>query len=709
MAKSQLSDEELLAAISAAEAVAIGATQGDIASDRADAIDRYLGRAYGDEQPGRSSVVSRDVADVVEGVLANVIKPFVSGDQLVQFDPISEEDEEQAKQETDYINYVVLERNNGFLCLTSACKDALLLRNGYLKANWKKRSDIIIETYTGQSDEEVALLLQDKDVELVGHREYPDPMSQGALDQMGQPAATMLHDVRLRRARPTEYVEVMPIPPDEVLVSDRATGPSLQDVDFVQHRVHVSLSDVRQMGYKVDDDIGDDDDSFEVESDSRDRFASAYGEEDPTQDPARRIVLFKETWLRIDRDGDGIAELRRVCQVGQKLLADEEADIVPIACGTGTVMPHEHLGVSAYDMVADLARLKTALMRSFMDAKYLSTAPRMVVNVDSVNVDDLLISRPGGIIRTTGVPGNDVFPLLTPDTGASALQGLEYLDSVRENRTGYTRYAQGMDSDSLINKTATGLMQATSQSQLRLEMISRTIAETLLRDLFRIVHALTLKHSTKDEKVRLRNKWVTISPRSWVKRTDLQISVGLGSGTGDQVLQKLMALNPLFQQAMQMGLAGQQEAYNYAAEVLKAAGFKNPDRFVKAPQPGAPPPPQQPNPLLQVEELKQKSLHALKDKEFQFEAQKGQQEVQAKAGLEQQRMQNEIAAQNAQAQADMAVEQYKIDKQAELERYKADLDAQTRLQIADMQIRSNAAIASQRQIDGNPNNGEMRQ
>lgn len=709
-----LSDEELLAAIDAAEAVAIGATQGDIASDRSDAVDRYLGRAYGDEQEGRSSVVSRDVADVVEGVLANVLKPFISGDQLVQFDPISAEDEEQAQQETDYINYITLERNNGFLVLTAAVKDALLLRNGYVKCNWTKRSDIVIETYTGQSDEEVALLMQDKDVEVMGHAEYPDPMSAGALDQQGQPAQTMLHDVRVRRARPTEYVEVIPIPPDEVLVSDRATGPSLQDVDFVQHRVHVMLSEVRQMGYDVDDDIGDDLSAESLEERSRDRFGDGTEWDDPTNDPARRLVMFKETWIRVDRDGDGIAELRRVCQIGQTLLADEEADIVPIACGTGTLMPHEHLGVSSYDMVADLARLKTALMRSYMDNKYMSTQPRMVVNVDTVNVDDLLISRPNGIIRTSGQPGTDVVPLVMPDTGASALQGLEYLDSVRENRTGYTRYAQGMDSDSLINKTATGLMQATSQSQLRLEMISRTIAETLLRDLFRIIHALTLKHSTKDEKVRLRNKWVAISPRSWVKRTDLQISVGLGTGTGDQLLAKLTALNPLLQQAMAMGLAGPQEAYNYGAEVLKAAGFKTPDRFIKPPkidpQTGeAAQPPQRPDPLVQVEQIKQQSAHALKDKELAAQAQQGQQDAQVKAALEQQRMTNEIQAQNAQAQADMAVEQYKIDKQAELERYKAELDAQTRLQIAQMQIEASAIQAAQRQNDGNPNNGEARQ
>ncbi len=629
----------------------------------------------------------------------------------MQFDPVSSEDEEQAKQETDYCNYIVLERNNGFLVLNSAVKDALLLRAGYVKCNWTKRSDIVLETYTGQSDEEIALLLQDKDVEVVGHVEYPDPMAAGAIDQQGMPVNAMLHDVKVRRSRPTEYVEVVPIPPDEVLVSDRAPGPSLQDVDFVQHRVTVMLSEVRQMGYEVDDDIGDDNSAESLEDDARARFSGSE-DDDPTSDPARRLVLLKETWIRIDRDGDGIAELRRVCQIGQTLLADEEADIVPIACGTGTIMPHEHLGVSVYDMVADLARLKTALMRSFMDAKYLSTAPRLVVNPDNVNIDDLLISRPGGIIRTSGVPGNDVFPLLTPDTGASALQGLEYLDAVRENRTGYTRYAQGMDSDSLINKTATGLMQATSQSQLRLEMISRTIAETLLRDLFRIIHALTLKHSTKDEKIRLKNKWVTISPRSWVRRTDLQISVGLGSGTGDQMLAKLTALNPLIQQAMQMGLAGPLEAYNYGAEVLKAAGFKNPDRFLKPPQPNPQTgqvemPPPQPNPMVQAEQIKAQSAQQIKGMELQAQGQQGQQEAQMKAALEQQRMTNEIQAQNAQAEADMVLAREKMQADMALEQFKAQLASETRVKEKLIEIAGNvlsASMAPERE-DG-PDEGE---
>src|SRR6185369_3052828 len=316
-----MTDAELLGAISAAEEMSLGTSRGQVATDRTEAMDRYLGRPYGDEIQGRSQVVSRDVADVVEGVTANVIKPFVGGDEIVQFEPRDEQDEEAAKQETDYINFITLERNNGFINLVSAVKDALLLRNGYIKAQWTVRSDVISETYQGLSDEEATLLSQDEDVEVIQHSEYPDPAAAlyaQVLGQAQQPPT--LHDIKVRRNKPTEFAEQLPIPPDEIIVSDRVRSASLQDADFVQHRVHLSLSALRQMKYDVADDISDDDRGETMEELGRNRFGqSGQIWDDETNDPARRMVLFKESYIRIDRDGDGIAELRRVCSVGQNL------------------------------------------------------------------------------------------------------------------------------------------------------------------------------------------------------------------------------------------------------------------------------------------------------------------------------------------------------------------------------------------------------
>jgi hypothetical protein len=661
-----LTDEAILAAIDAGESTAIGPLTSEVASDRADALDRYLGKPYGDEQQGRSQVVSRDVADVVEGVTANVLKPFVSGDEIVKFDPRGPEDEQQAEQETDYINFVALERNNGFLTLTSFVKDALLLRNGYIKCGWRKREDVVVETYVGLSDDELNALAQDEDVEITGHNEYPsiNPMETGQT----------LHDVTVRRKQATEYVETQPAPPDEIMVSQRTTEPSLQNADFVQHRVHKTLSELREAGYKVDDDLTDDDDSNQtLESYARQNYGIP-GEmwDDPTMDPSRRLVLFKETWMRLDVDEDGIAELRRICSVGHTILANEEATIVPIASAAAVIMPHRHLGVSIYDLVKDLAQIKTALTRGTLDNLYLTNNAEKIVNVDAiVSIDDFMASRPGGIKRVSGDPNAAVVPLTTPFIGAGALQTLEYMDSVREERTGYTRAAQGLDAEALRNSTATGVMQAQSQAQLRLEMIARTIAETGLRDLFRIIHALTLQHSTRAEKVRLRNKWVMVNPREWVRRTDLSISVGLGSNSGQQQIQNLMLIGQAQQTAMPLGIVQPQNVYNTLRKLANAAGFKNPDEFFTPPQPGQQPP-SKPDPLVQAAQIKAQSDQQQHAMDLQADAQKFQAEQQAK----QQQIAMDAEAKRQDQQNSLVLQQSNDQRQAQLDQLSHEREIQ---------------------------------
>jgi hypothetical protein len=690
-----LTNEQVLAAIEAAEQTAFGS---ELATDRAEAMDRYMGKPYGDEKPGRSQVVSRDISDVVEGVTANVLKPFVGGDKVVMFNPRGPEDEEGAQQETDYINFVVMERNNGFVVLNSGVKDALLLRNGYLKCGWTKRDDVTIEKYQGLADEELALLAQDEDVEIVGHSEYPDPFGQGAAMMAPQQAPQempMLHDVQVRRKQPTEYVEVMPTPPGEMRVSSRATEPSLQKADFVQHRTHKTLSELRELGYKVPDDILDDEDSAATVEDLARALEDADTDQwnDQTADAARRLVLFKETWIRLDKNEDGIAELRRICSVGKNLLADEEADLIPIACFTPVLMPHRHEGVSVYDLIKDIAETKTAMLRSHLDNRYLINNAEKVVNVDVIeNIDDFMVSRPGGIKRVRGDPMGAVAPIVVPDTGSGALMTLEYLDSIRENRTGYTKAAEGMKSGSLSTDTLGELQMQQSQSGIRLEMIARTIAETGLRDLFRIVHALTLKHSSRAEKIRLRNSWTVVNPREWVRRTDLSISVGLGSTTGPQQMQNLTMIAQAQQQAMPLGIITPENVYNTLAKLATAAGFKNPEEFFtkpektpkKDPQTGEPvigqdgqpvmesAMPQNKDPMVQAQEIKTNG-----------DLQKAQMDQQAEG----QRMQMDQQREAAQAQADMAVAQQKAQLDIQLRREELEAEYAFKREELDLEYR----------------------
>lgn len=711
----KLSDAQILAAISAAEETALGSVSGAVSADRADAVDRYYGKAYGDEVPGRSSVVSRDVADVVEGVVANVVKPILSGDSVVQFTPQGPEDEAAAQQEGDYCHDVAFNRNNGFVWVVSAVKDALLTRVGYVKADWEVRSDQNVETYDGLSDDELNMLVSEDEVEVLEHSEYPDPVAAMAAQmQQPQPPAMammqgqspgaqqppqvpMLHDVKIRVVRPKEFVKIEPVPGDEVLVSDHARTTSLQDLDFVQHRPRKSISELRQAGYIVDDDIVDDEQGETIEELGRQRFGSTGTDDDSTGLASRRRVMFKESYIRIDKDGDGVAELRRICTVGQTILryknrdgktvlADEECDIINLAGFTGVLVPHQHLGMSVYDLVQDIARIKTALLRSYLDNRRLQNDGRWAVDVDRCNVDDFLVSRPGGVVRGQGNPAEWAMPLVAPDTSTGALQGLEYLDSIREQRTGYTRNSAGIDNDALTNRTASGMSMQLSQSQLRLEMIARTIAETGLIDTFRIIHALTLKHSTKADKARLNGKWVEVNPREWVRRSDIRVSLGIGIGTPEQQLAKLMGLFPVVQQAQAAGLVGVQQVYNLTNEAFKLSGYKSADKFLKTPetdpqtgQPKEPQPP--PPPEIQVEQMRQQGKQA----ELQATQQADAQRMQAEQTADAQKFQAEQVANQAQAERDAALKREEMQmqlqvqaandaRQAELDRQKMRLD-----------------------------------
>lgn len=708
------SDDELLATIEAEEQTAINWASGPLAEERAEALRRYNVEPYGNEVDGRSQVVSSDIRDAVEGVMPSLARVFLSGDEVGKFEPIGPEDQ-GAEIESEVVNWYIHVKNDGFATLYQALKDGLLFGNSYIKVWWQTDSSVSVERYRGLSDDEVTMLQQDADVKVAEHTEYPDPAAAHMLEQaammMGQqplPPAPMLHDVTVERVKPDEYVAIGACPPDEVLVSNAHRDTSLLNADFVQARRELMIGELRDLGYKVDDNISDDFDNDDTpEKQARNRYdAWEQDDDDNPNDGSRRRVVLRETWIRLG-DVDGKQTLWRICVVGKTILHKEEADCIPLASFSPILYPHSHVGVSYTKLVEDIAELNTTITRQFLDNLYLQNNSRSVVDFNRVNVDDMLVSRPGGIVRVEGDPGTAVMPLVTPDVGGPALNALQWLEALKENRTGVARVNQGSLDPNALNRTATGASLMVSAGQSRLELIARCFAGGV-RDLFLLVHAIAQKHSTKPLQIRLNNKWTTVNPREWVRRTDFALSVALGTGAPEQQMSKLTAIGQFMQQGLQLGLVTPQNMYEWGKEFLRVAGYRSPDKFLTAPQPGQQPPPPQ-NPLLEVEKIKQQSEHAKLDKELQFKAQTGQQETQQKAALEQQRMTNEIQAQNAQAQADIAVEQYKVDKQAELERYKAELDAQTRLQIAEMQIRANAAIAAQRQIDGNPNNGEMRQ
>lgn len=649
-----MTENELLAIVEEQESLA---SSGELMDERATAIDLYMGRPYGDEIEGRSQVVMRDVADTIEWIKPSLLKVFAAGDDIVSFVPRGPEDEEQAQQETDYCNYLLMQKNNGFMILHDWFHDALLQKNGYVILSYEEYEHPETETYRNLSPEEASLVLQD--AELV----------EGTANEDGT------SDLKVKKTYSGGCIRVRNIPPERVLVSANCPSVDVQESEFVEVIELTTISKLREAGFDVPDDISDNGrDDYEEVSFKR-RLDDQYREIEETGDPTTRTIRCRRIWIRIDFDGDGVAELRRVVIVGQTVLENEPDDIIPVAAITAIRAPHEHTGMSITDIVQDLQRIRTALTRGFLDNMYLANNGRFAIDASTVNIDDMLNSRPGGVVRVTGNPSGAFFPLVQPQNGGAIIQAIEYVDSVRENRTGVTRYNQGIDANSL-NKTASGITQIMNASQQRIELIARIFAETGVRTLMRLLQGMSIKYGRYQEIVKLRNKWIPVNPSEWKKRTDLTVSVGLGVGNKDQNLLHLQNILVAQKEAAQIGLATPKNIYNALVKMTQNAGFKNVDDFWTDPE-SAEPKPEQIPPEVQKEQMK-----------IQADAQKFQ--AQTQNDIQKAQFEAQQAELDRQAETARAIEVERIKQEAETQREIIRAQASAQPQIA---VQADASVA----------------
>jgi hypothetical protein len=282
----------------------------------------------------------------------------------------------------------------------------------------------------------------------------------------------------------------------------------------------------------------------------------------------------------------------------------------------------------------------------------------------------MLTSRPGGIVRVEGDPGSGIMPLSHPPLPASSFGMVEYMDSMKEKRTGITAYNQGLDSNSL-NKTATGVAQIMNAAQQRIELVARTFAETGVKELFMLVHHLVRTTLTKPDIVRMRNKWVEVDPREWKARKDLSISVGLGAGNKDQQLTHLMSILQMQKEAIQIGITSPEKIYNALAKLTQNAGFKNPEEFWVNPANSPPPQPQGPS-------IEEQAIQAQKE----IDAMKVQGENARKAAELEERQRKDAA--------DYEMKQ----RQLAFDEWKAKLENDTKIMIAELQANKDIKTTS---------------
>jgi hypothetical protein len=732
-----MDDSQLLNAIEAYESNA--ETYGNLQEDRTDALDYYLGNPLGNEVEGRSQVIARTVWDTVEWLKPQLADIFCSGDELVSFQPRGPEDTKAAEQESDYVNHIITQRNSWFDVFYGWMHDALVQKNGYVKVYWDDSEDITCEYYDDLTDDEYAILMQDKDIEIIEHEEESEPMMDAmgnpVLDQMGMPVMVREHSVKLNRKSSRDVVKICNIAPEHIRVDHNARGLSLQDerVAFVQHAEYKTLTDLRLEGFDVPDDLADDGNSIgDWEEDLRDDYSPFRDRDGEQVDPAMRRVKVRESWVRFDMDGDGRAELRHVIVVGTKILHNEECEFIPIVALCPTPLPHQHYGLSVADAVMDLQRIQTALFRGALDNQYLANNGRYGVDENSVNLDDMLDSRPGGIVRFNGAKNTQpFFPLTHPTNGQIAIPMMEYVDRIAQKRTGVSDQTQGINPDVLNNQAgATANTMMLTAAQQRIKFIARVFAETGIKTLFQLVHQITLLHTRKAEMIRLRGEWVPIDPRTWVKRNDLQIAMTFGMGDRTSQVAVLKEIGLIQAQAMQIGLATPKNIYNTLARMVKTVGYKDVTEFLTDPE-TAPPKPPQVDPKIQLEQMKQQAeihkFQATQQMEVQkFQAEQTMQQEMQRLKMEFEQRQSEMELQlqasndardsereSLKAQYESQIEQMRIENERQIKameddtkRYIAELDARVKLIIAG--VPDDAVLARDTQKQAAEQDAEMR-
>lgn len=527
-----MSEEQLQGVISAEITDAISFIDDDIGGSRALATEYYYGDLFGDEEDGRSQVVSMDVRDTVQGILPSLMRIFFGPERVVEFAPQGPEDVQNAEQATDYVDFIFKRDNPGFKILHSAFKDALVRKCGIVKYWWDESVEVRAESFSMLDEQSMMMLTSDPDIEISAVREYPVPGTEPQNEAQGiMTPPPMMYDVEIKRRIKTGKVKIEALPPEEFLIDRRAK--SIEDATFVGHRTMKTVSDLVAMGYDYDEMVeasgnGNDFDNNQ-EYTARNPFAVISTANNG--DPSSKSVMYIEGYLKVDFDGDGIAEMRRICTIGtgNKVIRNEIVSERQFADFCPDPEPHTFFGMCPADVVMDIQRIKSNVQRGILDSLAQSIHPRTAIVEGQANMEDVLNTEVGAVIRMRA-PGM-VQPFTTPFVGQAAFPMLDYLDDIKQTRTGISKAAAGLDADALQSTTKAAVSATVNAAHQHIEMIARIFAETGLRKLFTGILKLVVENQDRARMVRLRNTFVPIDPRSWDAKMDVIVNVGVGDGT----------------------------------------------------------------------------------------------------------------------------------------------------------------------------------
>lgn len=669
-------------------------------------------------QEGWSAFKSRDVADVIGWVLPGVIRVFTASDRMVDYQPQRPGDEDFVDQASDYANYVFWRDNDGYRILWDATHDSLLMGDGIVKVYWDDSEECDYAVRSGLTDEAVAMLMEDPDVEIVAQSEGEpildtvmgvDPMTGQEVPQQVQ---VPTYNLKTKRVTSRGRIRIEAIEPENFL-KDRESI-TIEDARFTAHRdPFMTRSKLVEMGF--DKDIVESLPRYNVsyaalseEAQARDSWQIGSAQGDKSMD---RIELY-ECYIKADVNGDGIAETVLAYYAGSngagELLDweiwDDENPFTQIPCEP---VPHRFTSRSLAGEVMDVQQVKTTLIRQLLNNTYQVNNPQKVVDVGSViNMDELLNPTVGGVLmkKQGSAP---VQYTVTPSIMSEALTAVDAMDRVIEMRTGVSRATMALDPETLQNQTATANQNQRDAAYSQIELIARNQAELGWKEVFAKILKLIVKHQDKPRTIRLRDEWTPIDPRDWNVNMDAEINVGLGTGSRDRdmamlntILTHQIAITDRFQIGGMMDLAIDMlpRIRKTLVKIVEAAGIKNADSFF-------------PDITLEnLPEIKQMAQEAASrpDPKVQAEMQKMQADAQAKQAemqMKQTEMQMQLQLQREKIQAEMELKRFQIGEEMALKREQisAELQLKAELGLLNGAVKASTSMAtSEVNVGGDP-------
>tara|TARA_R100000656_G_scaffold88575_2_gene64293 strand:+ start:1153 stop:3249 length:2097 start_codon:yes stop_codon:yes gene_type:complete len=622
---------------------AISFIESEISDSRIKSQRYFEGEVDIGEEDGRSKIVSTKVRDTIRAIKPSLMRVFLSTENPVEYVPTSQEDVKMAEQATKYANYKFGELN-GYRILNDVIHDALVKKCGILKVWWEDNTEAETFSYSNVTEEEMTAIVNEPNVEVLEHS--TEVVME--MDENGIEVENAEHSLKVSYRKEQGELKIEALPPEEFLVDRNAK--SVEDAYVVAHRTDMRVSDLVQMGYDYDEiselsglKAGD---SF-TDSEEFERQGYEQDDENTQQDVSMKKVAVTEAYMKIDKEGTGIASMYRVLLAGgeNKLLECESWGEVPFAVFEVDPEPHTFFGRSVADLIMNDQDSSTAMLRGLMDNVALTNSPRQGYVQGQVNVDDLMNNEIGGLVRLKSPQA--LVDIATPFVAGQVLDAIQYMDMTVESKTGVSKASQGLDPDALQNTSATAARLQAQQGSAQIEVMARNIAEGGMKRLFKLMLQLCVENSNEETMMRLHGEFVPVDPRSWNTSMDISVNVGIGTGREEQ---RQVALNQALQMQMQIwanygssnGLVTMTGIRNTLADLLAISGVRNTDRYFN------PMTPEQEKALIQQQQ----------------EAQAGQ-------------------SQSPEADALVQAEQYKADKKAQTDMMKIQIDAQKAIAVDD--------------------------